>query len=65
MVNVMSGIKGIDIWANFTEEENGKVIDRMKYVRYSFLQTVTTSETHWLDRPIVPNKLDKEINELF
>ena len=26
MVNVMSGINGIDIWANFTEEESGKVI---------------------------------------
>ena len=46
-------------------EDEEKVIDRMKYVRYSFLQTVTTSETHWLDRPIVPNKLDKDINELF
>ena len=45
-------------------EENGCVVDRMKYVRYSFLQTVDTSETHWLDRPIVPNKLDKPIDEL-
>lgn len=26
MVNVMSGIEGINIWANFTEDENGKVI---------------------------------------
>ena len=24
MVNIMAGIKGIDIWANFTEEENKK-----------------------------------------
>ena len=46
-------------------EENGIVVDRMKYVRYSFLQTVDLSETHWLDRPIIPNKLDKNINELF
>lgn len=46
-------------------EENGKVVDRMKYVRYSFLQTVDESQTHWLERPIVPNKLDKNINDLF
>lgn len=46
-------------------EENGEVIDRMKYVRYSFLQTVEESQTHWLDRPIIPNKLDKDINDLF
>lgn len=46
-------------------EENGIVVDRMKYVRYSFLQTVDVSETHWLDRPIIPNKLDKPISDLF
>ena len=46
-------------------EENGIVVDRMKYVRYSFLQTVVESETHWLDRPIVPNKLNKDISDLF
>ena len=46
-------------------EENGAVVDRMKYVRYSFLQTVEESQTHWLERPIVPNKLDKNINDLF
>ena len=37
----------------------------MKYVRYTFLQNVEESETHWLDRPIVPNKLDKDINKLL
>lgn len=46
-------------------EENGVVVERLKYVRYSFLQTVVESGTHWLDRQIVPNKLDKDINELF
>lgn len=46
-------------------EENGMVVDRMKYVRYSFLQTVEVSETHWLDRPIIPNKLDKKLSEIF
>ncbi len=46
-------------------EEDGQVVDRMKYVRYSFLQTVEESSTHWLDRPIIPNKLDKNIEDLF
>ena len=32
MVGVMSGIKGIDIWANFTEDENGKVIMELRSI---------------------------------
>lgn len=46
-------------------EENGKVVDRMKYVRASFLQTVEESQSHWLDRPIVPNRITVPITELF
>ncbi len=46
-------------------EDDNQVKERMKYVRYTFLQTVEESETHWLDRPIVPNKLNKDIGELF
>lgn len=46
-------------------ESDEEVIDRVKYVRYTFLQTVVESTTHWLDRPIIPNKLDKDISELF
>ena len=46
-------------------EENGEVIDRMKYVRASFLQTVEESQSHWLDRPIVPNRITKSIEDLF
>ncbi len=46
-------------------EGNGCVLDRMKYVRYSFLQTVDVSETHWLDRPIIPNGLACKIEDLF
>lgn len=30
MVNIMGGIKGINVWANFTEDENGKVIVEMR-----------------------------------
>jgi hypothetical protein len=38
-------------------EEDGVVRERYKYVRASFLTTVLESGTHWLDRPIVPNRL--------
>lgn len=46
-------------------EENGEVVDRMKYVRASFLQTVEESQSHWLDRPIVPNRITVPLSELF
>ena len=46
-------------------EENGQVTDRMKFVRASFLQTVAVSQTHWLDRPIVPNGLAVAVEDLF
>lgn len=46
-------------------EENGEVVDRMKYVRASFLQTVEESHSHWLDRPIVPNRITVPIADLF
>ncbi len=38
-------------------EENGRVTGRMKYVRAGFLQCVDFSETHWIDKPIIPNQL--------
>ena len=43
-------------------EDDEQVIDRLKYVRYSFLQSILESNTHWLDRPIIPNKLSKDIS---
>ena len=46
-------------------EENGQVVDRLKFVRPSFTQTVDLSQTHWLDRPIVPNGLCVSIDDLF
>ena len=46
-------------------EENGQVIDRLKYVRASFTQTVDVSQTHWLDRPIVPNGLAIPVEEIY
>ena len=46
-------------------EENGEVVDRMKYVRADFLQSVEESDSHWLDRPIIPNGITTDIAELF
>ena len=46
-------------------EENGQVVDRMKYVRAAFLQCVDFSETHWIDRPIIPNQLAVPTESLF
>ncbi|MBO5272018.1 MAG: RNA ligase family protein [Muribaculaceae bacterium] len=46
-------------------EENGEVVDRMKYVRASFLQTIEEPQSHWLDRPIVPNRITMNIEDLF
>jgi hypothetical protein len=38
-------------------EEHDAVVERYKFVRASFLQTVIDSQTHWMDRPLVPNGL--------
>lgn len=46
-------------------EEEGQVVQRVKYVRSSFLQTVEESGSHWLERPIVPNGLSRNIGELL
>ena len=46
-------------------EENGIVVDRMKYVRYSFTQAISETSTHWIDRTIIPNKLTVDIKEIF
>jgi hypothetical protein len=43
-------------------EENGIVTERYKYVRADFKQTIIESGTHWLRRPIVPNRLQEEVD---
>lgn len=35
MVNTMAGIKGIDIWVNFTEDEDGSVIAEIRSSKYN------------------------------
>jgi hypothetical protein len=39
-------------------ESEGRVLGRYKFVRASFLQNVMESNSHWLDRPILPNGLE-------
>jgi len=38
-------------------EESGRVVERYKWIRHSFLTSVLESETHWLNRPIIRNRL--------
>ena len=45
-------------------EEGDYVIDRLKYVRASFLNAILDSEADWMKRPIVPNCL-AEGTDLF
>ncbi len=43
-------------------EQDGKVTERYKWVRFDFFQTAIQSGSHWLDRPIVPNQLAEGVN---
>jgi hypothetical protein len=40
-------------------EVEGRVAGRYKFVRASFLQAVFDSGSHWMDRPIIPNRLSE------
>ena len=46
-------------------EKDGAVVDRMKFVRQSFLQQVAVSDTHWLNRPIIPNLLRYPVDAIY
>lgn len=46
-------------------EENGEVASRVKFVRHGFLQVVSESNSHWIDRPIIPNQLTVPFDELL
>ncbi len=35
MVNIMSGIRGIDIWVNFTEDVDGKILTEIRSSKYN------------------------------
>ncbi len=38
-------------------EERGMVTARYKYIRPSFRQAVADAQSHWMDRPLLPNGL--------
>jgi RNA ligase len=42
----------------YVKVEDGEVVTaRYKYVRSGFLQTVLDADSHWMDRPLLPNRL--------
>jgi hypothetical protein len=43
-------------------EDEGRVIERFKYVRPSFMQAVSDSDEHWLNRPLIPNQLREGVD---
>jgi hypothetical protein len=43
-------------------EEEGRVVERYKLVRASFLNSVLDSGSHWMKRPIVPNRLRADVD---
>ncbi len=46
-------------------EENGTVVDRLKYVRADFAQGALTSPHHWLKKRIIPNLLAVPLESIF
>ncbi len=50
------------IYIKVEDNDTGVVTERMKYVRSSFLNTILDSETHWADRPMIPNCLGNGID---
>jgi hypothetical protein len=43
-------------------EEAGRVVERYKWIRASFLTTVLDSGSHWMRRPILPNRLREDVD---
>lgn len=43
-------------------ETGEETVGRLKWVRQDFVQTILDSGTHWLDRPIVPNRLAPNVD---
>lgn len=43
-------------------EDDDRVLDRLKWVRGSFLNALVDSGSHWLDRPIVNNRLAEGVS---
>lgn len=43
-------------------EQGEHVLGRFKFIRPSFFAHVMSQGTHWIDRPILPNKLAKDVD---
>jgi len=43
-------------------EADGVVTGRYKFIRAGFLQTVLDSGSHWMDRPLLPNRLRANVS---
>jgi hypothetical protein len=43
-------------------EEDGRVVERLKFVRAGFLNTIQDSGSHWLERPIIVNQLAEGVD---
>jgi hypothetical protein len=43
-------------------EDEDRVLERYKFVRADFKSSILDSETRWMDRPIVPNRLAPEVD---
>lgn len=43
-------------------EAEGLVVDRHKWVRHTFMNAILDSGSHWLDRPVIANRLAPEVD---
>ena len=43
-------------------ERDGQTIGRLKWIRAGFLTSVIDSRSHWLNRPILPNRLTPHVD---
>lgn len=57
-----SDVSGIMEGLYIKIEEDGRVQERLKWVRPEFLQALLESGSHWQDRPIVANRLHESVD---
>lgn len=43
-------------------EDQGLTVDRLKWVRWSFMTSIMNQEQHWLERTIIPNQLAEGVD---
>lgn len=55
-------MEGIYIKIEGKSQPEEYVLDRLKYVRKSFVNTILDSQSHWMNRPLIPNLLKEGID---